>query len=115
MLKTLFSFIKATAFSAVLLSTAILSTSAQADDLFSKADINAGKALVDAHCIECHASKYGGDGSAIYTREYNKVKTSKGLVAQIRNCNTMLGLKWFEDEEINVAAYLNQTYYKLER
>jgi len=110
MLKTLFSFIKATVFSAVL-----LSANAQAENLFPKADIKAGKTLVDAHCIECHASKYGGDGSGIYTREYNKVKTSKGLIAQIRNCNTMLGLKWFEDEEINVAAYLNQTYYKLER
>ena len=115
MLKTLFSFIKATIFRAALLSAVFSSTGAQADDLFPKADINAGKALVDEHCIECHASKYGGDGSAIYTREYNKVKTSKGLIAQIRNCNTMLGLKWFEDEEINVAAYLNQTYYKLER
>ena len=110
MLKILFSFIKATVFSAVL-----LSANAQAENLFPKADIKAGKTLVDAHCIECHASKYGGDGSGIYTREYNKVKTSKGLIAQIRNCNTMLGLKWFEDEEINVAAYLNQTYYKLER
>lgn len=105
----------ATLLGVMLLSSLLLNTAVQADELFPKADINAGKALVDAHCIECHASKYGGDGSAIYTREYNKVKTSKGLVAQIRNCNTMLGLKWFEDEEVNVAAYLNKTYYKLER
>lgn len=120
MLKTVFLFIKATVLSsvfssAVLLSVVFLSTGSQADELFPKADIKAGKALVDTHCIDCHASKYGGDGSAIYTREYNKVKTSKGLIAQIRTCNTMIGLKWFEDEEINVAAYLNQTYYKLER
>ena len=99
----------------VVLSALLASIQVQANELFPKADINAGKALVDAHCIECHASKYGGDGSAIYTREYNKVKTSKGLIAQIRNCNTMLGMKWFEDEEMNVAAYLNKTYYKLER
>lgn len=79
---------------------------------FAGADAAAGKALVDKHCINCHAENFGGDGSAIYTREYRKVKTSKGLVAQIRNCNTMLGLKWFEDEELNVASYLNKTYYK---
>lgn len=79
---------------------------------FSEADAIVGKALVDKHCINCHAEKFGGDGSGIYTREYRKVKTSKGLVAQIRNCNTMLGLKWFEDEELNVASYLNKTYYK---
>lgn len=79
---------------------------------FKATDANAGKALVEKNCISCHASSFGGDGSAIYTRDYRKVKTSKGLVAQIRNCNTMLGLKWFEDEELNVAKYLNQNYYK---
>lgn len=79
---------------------------------FAAADANAGKALVEKHCISCHASSFGGDGSGIYTREYRKVKSPKGLVAQIRNCNTMLDLKWFEDEELNVAKYLNQTYYK---
>lgn len=79
---------------------------------FAKADATAGKALVDAHCINCHAEKFGGDGSGIYTREYHKVKTSKGLLAQIRICNTMIGLKWFDDDELNVAAYLNNTYYK---
>lgn len=86
----------------------------QANELFAKADINAGKALVEQHCISCHASSFGGDGSAIYTREYNKVKSSKGLLAQVRNCNTMIGLKWFDDDELNVAAYLNQKYYKFD-
>lgn len=79
---------------------------------YAKADASAGKSLVEKNCISCHAEHFGGDGSAIYTRESRKVKTSKGLVAQIRNCNTMLGLKWFEDEELNVAKYLNNSYYK---
>ncbi len=79
---------------------------------FANADTSAGKALVDKNCISCHTASFGGDGSSIYTREYRKVKTSKGLLAQVRNCNTMLGLKWFEDEELNVAGYLNKTYYK---
>jgi len=79
---------------------------------FADADSAAGKQLVEKNCISCHAASFGGDGSSIYTREYRKVKTSKGLLAQIRNCNTMLGLKWFEDEELNVASYLNNTYYK---
>lgn len=88
---------------------------ATANDLFGKANSAAGKVLHDNNCISCHASSYGGDGSGIYTREYAKVKTSKGLVAQVRNCNTMIGLKWFEDEELNVAAYLNKTYYKFDQ
>jgi mono/diheme cytochrome c family protein len=78
---------------------------------FANADVKAGQSLVEKNCISCHASSYGGNGSGIYTRDFRKVQTSKGLVAQIRNCNTMLGLKWFEDEELNVAAYLNQQYY----
>lgn len=79
---------------------------------FTDADAKAGKALHEQHCISCHASSYGGDGSAIYTREYRKIQTAKGLIAQVRNCNTNIGLKWFEDEELNVAAYLNQHYYQ---
>lgn len=90
------------------------SYSLQANELFTKADTKAGKALVDQHCISCHASSFGGDGSAIYTRENTLVKSSKGLLAQVRNCNTMLGLKWFDDEELNVAGYLNQNYYKFD-
>lgn len=90
----------------------LLSSTVVAAAPFADADPAAGKLLVEKNCVSCHASSYGGDGSAIYTRENRKVKTSKGLVAQIRNCNTMLGLKWFEDEELNVASYLNNTYYK---
>ena len=90
-------------------------TEAVANPLFAKADVAAGKALHEKNCISCHASSYGGDGSGMYTRDYAKVKTSKGLVAQVRNCNTMIGLKWFEEEELNVAAYLNKTYYKFDQ
>lgn len=92
----------------------LLSLNASANALFVKADVAAGKALHEKNCIACHASSYGSDGSAIYTREYRKVNTSKGLIAQVRACNTNLGLKWFEDEELNAAAYLNQTYYKFD-
>lgn len=83
--------------------------------LYAGGDPVAGKALLQKNCIQCHASSFGGDGSAIYTRENRLVKTSRGLKAQVRNCNTMLGLKWFEDEELNVASYLNQTYYHFEK
>jgi cytochrome c2 len=93
----------------------LFSLNASANALFDKADVAAGKALHEKNCTSCHSSSYGRDGSAIYTREYRKVNTSKGLVAQVRACNTNLGLKWFEEEELNTAAYLNQTYYKFEK
>lgn len=76
-----------------------------------KAASNSGQALVNKHCIRCHASSYGGDGSGIYTREYRKVRSLRGLQAQVTNCNTMLNLQWFDDEEQQVVQYLNQTYY----
>lgn len=98
----------------LLLLTLCWSLTGNTQDLFANADMRAGKALLEKHCISCHASSFGGDGSGIYTREDRKVKSAKGLVAQIRNCNTMLGLKWFDEDELNVAAYLNQTYYKLQ-
>lgn len=82
---------------------------------YPQADASAGRVLVEKNCISCHAERFGGDGSKIYTREDRKIRTSRGLVAQIRNCNTMLGLKWFEDEELNVARYLNNSYYKFEQ
>ncbi|MDP8568428.1 cytochrome c [Methylophilus aquaticus] len=73
--------------------------------------IQAGKKLVNTHCISCHASSFGRDGSGIYTREYRKVRSLSGLKAQVTNCNTMLNLKWFDDEEQQVVLYLNHTFY----
>lgn len=92
----------------------ILSFNTTANDLFTNADVKAGKALVEKNCVSCHASSYGGDGSEIYTRAFHKVESPKALVTQVRACNTNLGLKWFEDEELNAAAYLNKTYYKFD-
>lgn len=93
--------------------TMVLSTQVIAGEpaLFSSADVKAGEALVTQHCISCHASSYGGDGSEIYTRDFHKVEHAKGLVQQVRNCNTNLDLQWFEEDELNAAAYLNQQYY----
>ena len=81
---------------------------------FAKADAGIGKQLVEKNCISCHASSFGGDGSGIYTREDRKVKNAQGLLQQIRTCNTNIGLQWFEEDEQNVARYLNQNYYHFE-
>jgi mono/diheme cytochrome c family protein len=97
------------------LMSASLAYADQYSALYAGGDPVAGKVLLQKNCISCHASSFGGDGSAIYTRENRLVKTSRGLKAQVRNCNTMLGLKWFEDEELHVASYLNQTYSHFEK
>lgn len=80
---------------------------------FAKGDANAGKQTFDQHkCNSCHASKFGGDGSTIFTRKERKVTSPAALATQIRNCSTNLGLMLFEDDEENLAAYLNQNFYK---
>ncbi|HQR52061.1 MAG TPA: hypothetical protein PLZ79_02240 [Burkholderiales bacterium] len=80
---------------------------------FPQGDAQKGEKLVrEGRCNTCHVKLVGGDGTAIYTRAERKVKTSAGLLSQVRTCNTMLGTNWFPEDEENVAAYLNQTYYK---
>jgi len=96
------------------LSLSMVSTLAFSNDFFANADIEAGKALVEKNCISCHASSYGGNGSKIYTRPDHKVKSPTALTTQVRLCGTNLRLLWFEEEELNAAAYLNKAYYKFE-
>jgi cytochrome c2 len=80
---------------------------------FPKADAQKGERLVkESKCNACHVSIVGGDGTAMFTRADRKVKTAAGLLSQVRTCNTMLGTNWFPEDEENVAAYLNQAYYK---
>lgn len=102
-------------FSALLLTTLLALPAYSLAEPFAEGDFNAGKRMVESQCIKCHAERFGGDGSTIYMREHRIVKSSRGLLAQIRNCNTMLDLKWFEDEELHVANYLNKTYYKFDQ
>lgn len=84
-------------------------------DPFSGGNPELGRKMVEKHCIACHAARFGDDGSVMYTREDRRVKDARGLLVQIRNCNTNLGLKWFEDEELHVASYLNKKYYLFEK
>ena len=76
------------------------------------ADAARGKALHDAHCIACHSSMVGGDGTLLYTRKNRRVKSYEGLLKQIDRCDQSLGLKWFPEDVQDVAAYLNREFYK---
>ncbi|MBI5462328.1 MAG: cytochrome c [Gammaproteobacteria bacterium] len=71
------------------------------------ADLKAGQALHNAHCLKCHDSE-------LYTRPDRHIATLDSLRQQVQRCDTNLGLTWFEDEIENVTQYLNATYYKVE-
>lgn len=71
---------------------------------FEKGDPKIGKALHDKSCLTCHST-------SMYTRAARTVKTPAQLAARISGCNANTGTGWFPEEEQNVAAYLNQSFY----
>ncbi|NGZ06119.1 MAG: cytochrome c [Magnetococcales bacterium] len=76
------------------------------------ADPVKGKALHDASCAtECHTAKGNGNPNALYQRANRKDSLEK-LTAQVAFCNQqVLQSKWFPEEEADVVAYLNATFY----
>jgi cytochrome c peroxidase len=79
----------------------------------SAPDAAEGQKLVQKHkCEACHQSKVYGPEGTIYLRKDRKVTSWAKLKAQVAGCSSMLNLGLFPEEEENVAAYLNQTYYK---
>ena len=80
---------------------------------FAEGDVKAGKKLFDQYkCNSCHIGKMGGDGSAIFTRPNHKVTSPEKMIAQIKVCSGNVGANLSPQEEQNLAAYLNQKYYK---
>lgn len=70
-------------------------------------DLDNAKKLIDTDCVRCH-------GTEVYTRADRKVTSLPGLERQVRRCETMLSLRWFDEDIADVSAYLNHHYYKLE-
>lgn len=80
---------------------------------FEKANAETGKALFEKNkCSSCHISTYGGDGSKMFTRADRKIKSASSLLTQITRCSSNLNLSLFDEDEENIAAYLNKSYYK---
>ena len=72
----------------------------------------ADKSLHDKQCVNCHVQRWGGDGSAVYTRADRKIKDATSLRQRVAACSAQTGAKFFPEDEANVAAWLAQTYYK---
>jgi cytochrome c553 len=76
------------------------------------ADIQAGQTLHNAHCIACHDALTEGNPEGIYTRPDRQVTSYPALLEQVRRCQMSLGLTWSDDTLNDVAAFLNNRYYK---
>jgi len=74
----------------------------------SASSYDGGKNIHHENCVRCH-------DSSVYTRPDHKVTSLPSLEAQVRRCDSMLGLKLF-DEDINaVVEFLNTDYYKFKK
>lgn len=81
--------------------------------IFRDADMALGERLIKEHrCSECHAKKFGGDGSAVY-RPKGRISTAGLLRGMVEQCNTELNLGLFPEEVTAVAAVLNREHYRL--
>ncbi|MDM4765637.1 hypothetical protein [Pelomonas sp. SE-A7] len=80
--------------------------------IFQGADLQLGRKLLkEQRCAECHAKKFGGDGSDVY-RPLEKIKTAGQLRGMVESCNTELSLGMFPEEVTAIAAVLNKDYYR---
>ena len=95
-----------------LLAASLIPLSALAADPWGDADTKAGHAKHEEKCVACHVRLYGGDGSKMYTREGRMLSTKLDVLQRTAACNAQVQAGWFPDEEAEVAAYLNQTFYK---
>lgn len=85
---------------------------AQGAEIFKGADLALGEKLIAEHkCTQCHVSKVGGNGSAMY-KPAGKINTAGLLRGMVEMCNTSMNLGLFPEEVTAVAAVLNRDHYK---
>jgi hypothetical protein len=85
---------------------------AQGADIYKGADLKLGEQLITQNqCSQCHATKVGGNGSAIY-KPAGRINNAGLLRVMVEQCNSMLNLQMFPEEVTAVAAVLNRDHYK---
>ena len=63
------------------------------------------KLFNESRCLECH-------GVDLFTSKDRQIKSLAGLEKMVRLCDTRLSTNWYDDQILDVVAYLNQAYYK---
>jgi hypothetical protein len=98
----------------VALSGVRLAAAQPAPSIFKGADLGLGAQLIREHrCVECHRSKVGGDGSAMYGRS-GRITSAGFLRGMVEQCNTELNLGLFPEEVTAVAAVVNRDHYRFD-
>jgi len=78
-----------------------------ADDTVSDLDVSTrfGQGLYENHCPDCHES-------SVHIRKRHKARSMADIKAWIRRWSDYKQLGWGEREIDQVAAYLNEQFYK---
>lgn len=72
------------------------------------ADASRGQLLYENHCMVCHTS-------VVHVRENRKANSREEIQAWIRRWQKELALNWEPGEIDDVAEFLNQRFYQLEK
>jgi mono/diheme cytochrome c family protein len=64
-----------------------------------------GELLYSTHCITCHTAQ-------MHWREQRRAVDWASLRAQVTRWQDAAGLRWSEDDVLEVTRYLNDTIYK---
>jgi mono/diheme cytochrome c family protein len=88
-----------------------VTASAQAVPFAAGNSDNGKKLFAQYECSSCHKGKMGGDGSTIFTRPDHIVRSADELIPRIKVCSGAVGANLKPQEELDLAAQLNQTYY----
>lgn len=89
-----------------------LSGGSLASPPWGEVDLKGAPTLHQQACSGCHARMYGGDGSAMYTRDGRMLSNRLELLQRVAACNAQVSAGWFPEEEGSVAAWLNERYYR---
>ncbi|MDH5217875.1 MAG: cytochrome c [Gammaproteobacteria bacterium] len=73
--------------------------------LFANENLEQGESLLLENCYGCH-------GEDIYSRPERMIKSYSSLVQRVRFCSLQRNLAWFEEDIEDVAAYLNDEFYR---
>ena len=70
------------------------------------ADVERGRLLYDTHCIACHTTQ-------AHWRDNHIVQSWADLLYQVTRMQNNAGQQWSMAEITDVAAYLNELFYKM--
>ncbi len=89
----------------ILTTTVIAAAALASANVWAAADAQRGKALHDKSCFGCH-------NVSMYTRPNSIIHSFPDLANRVKFCETQNGMSWNNDQVKDVAAYLNENFYK---